>query len=554
MAGAGRHGAVSLTDARSADLINTILLLLPFLLPVTAAVLVLTIARLRPGFGFAWLAAFLASLVNWGLLIYLRFSPPAPVIFSSWLPLGGVSGSLVFQLDDVAWVYTFSLSSLLVLIVMTVPARLANKSNPGAWASCLALAGVGNLAMMAATPLAIVLAWMAIDIFELVVILVGVPSRQIKVQAFVAFAARVFGTLILILAMILSRSEGRVLILVDPGAQVGIFILLSVGLRLGVLPLHLPYTQEVPMRRGLGTILRLTSPLASLMLLARLPMTVVPVEFSPILLGLASIAAVYGAGMWASASQEVSGRPYGLISVAGMAVACSIRGYPLASMAWGVTLAFSGGMIFLYSVRDIRLIFIPIIGALFLSGLPLMPAASGWNGLVVLPLNIPDFLFWLAQALLLFGYLRFGLSFEKSAHVERWIWALFPSAYVLMFGSAILLTVVGWAGSLSVGIWWASIPAALFAVGGFLVYRRLIREGVQTLEDRWFVVIGRRVGRVFSKIFSLDWLYRLLRWIFSWIQVVVRGLTTIIEGEGGVLWVFVLLAVVITISLSGAAR
>ncbi len=438
---------------------------------------------------------------------------------------------------------------------MTAAARLQHQSNPGAWASCLAIAGVGNLAMMAATPLAIVLAWTAIDAFELIVILAGVPAKQIKVQSVVAFSARVLGTLVLILAMILSRAEGRVLVLVDPGVEVGLFILISVGLRLGIFPLHLPYTQEVPMRRGLGTILRLTAPLTSLMLLARLPMSVVPVNLSPILLGFASFAALYGAAMWASAKQEIIGRPYWLIAVAGMAVACSIRGYPLASMAWGVTLAVSGGMIFLYSIRSKKLAFIPIVGAIFLSGLPYMPAASGWNGLVVLPVNFPDILFLLAQALLIFGYLRHGLQPEESPQkLERWIQTVYPLAYVFMIASGGFLTALGWSGSLSMGVWWASLLAALMAGGGSYFFRRFFKRVNQNLEERWFVLVGRRAGAVLSRIFSLGWFYQMLKWIFRGVQAIVMAFTTIIEGEGGVLWVFVLLAVILSISLAGAVR
>lgn len=517
--------------------------------------MVLTIQRVRPGFGLAWIAAVLVSLANWGLLIFYRFSPPPAAIFSSWLPLGGVSGSIVFQMDDIAWVYTFGLSSVLLLVILTAAARLQNQSSPGAWASSLAIAGVGNLAMLAATPLAIVLAWTAIDVFELVVIQTGVKARQVRVQAAVAFTARVIGTLGLILAMILSRAEGKVLVLVDAGMDVGFMILIAVGLRLGVIPLHLPYTQEVPMRRGLGTILRLTAPLASLILLARLPMSVVPVELSPLLLGFSSIAALYGAAMWATAGEEVTGRPYWLIAVAGMALACSIRGYPLASTAWGVTLAISGGMIFLYSIRSKGLLFIPILGALMLSGLPFTPAASGWVGLVVPPLNFPDLLFFLAQALLIFGYLRYGFKgLESPQKLERWIQTIYPAAFILIFGSAGLISALGWAGSLSIGVWWASVPAVLLAVGGYVVYRNVLAGEKGNLEERWYVVIGRRAGGVASRVFSMGWFYRLMSWIFGGVQAIGTTFTTIIEGEGGVLWVFVLLAIILSVSLTGAGR
>jgi hypothetical protein len=49
------------------------------------------------------------------------------------------------------------------------------------------------------------------------------------------------------------------------------YLLLAAGLRLGVLPLHLPYASEAAIRRGFGSALRLISAGSSLILLARIP-------------------------------------------------------------------------------------------------------------------------------------------------------------------------------------------------------------------------------------------------------------------------------------------
>ena len=51
----------------------------------------------------------------------------------------------------------------------------------------------------------------------------------------------------------------------------GLYLVAAAGLRLGVFPLHLPYTSEATLRRGIGTSLRLVSAVSSLVLLAHIP-------------------------------------------------------------------------------------------------------------------------------------------------------------------------------------------------------------------------------------------------------------------------------------------
>ncbi|HNS37527.1 MAG TPA: hypothetical protein PKM01_07060, partial [Anaerolineaceae bacterium] len=50
-----------------------------------------------------------------------------------------------------------------------------------------------------------------------------------------------------------------------------------------------------------------------------------------------------------------------------------------------------------------------------------------------------------------------------------------------------------------------------------------------------------------SKIISLTWFYRLLEWFYARLGQVVRFLSLIFEGDGGVLWTLVFLALVITL-------
>ena len=275
------------------------LILLPVFLPIITAVAILILSRTQPRFGISYLLAVLVSLANWGLLLSFHWLNPPPLALPDWLPIPGQPGAIIFQLDSVSWAYAFAIASLAAAVILTASARLALRSIPTAWAGSLLVSGAAILAIVAGSPLALALAWTIIDLIELVMILGTVNQPQMSLQATLSFSARVAGTLFLIVAMTISQSNNQVLILIDPPQTSAIFLLIAAGLRLGVLPLHLPYTAEVPLRRGLGTILRLAGPASSLVLLAHLPVNVVPADVYPYLLLFSALAGLYGATMWA---------------------------------------------------------------------------------------------------------------------------------------------------------------------------------------------------------------------------------------------------------------
>jgi hypothetical protein len=82
-------------------------------------------------------------------------------------------------------------------------------------------------------------------------------------------------------ASMVSISAGTPMNFQDAPPQAGLYLLLAAGLRLGVLPLHLPYASEAAIRRGFGSALRLISAASSLILLARIPTTSVIFDIHP---------------------------------------------------------------------------------------------------------------------------------------------------------------------------------------------------------------------------------------------------------------------------------
>jgi hypothetical protein len=222
----------------------------------------------RRSFSYAWLAAALGALLAWGSVLAWQFELPTLVLENAWQPAGLFSAWPVFFVDSYAWVYALALSSLALAVILTAPAQSTGVSL-SAWIATLGLTIWGLLAFLAANPLTLVLVWTGLDLLELVNTLRLARKPDLSERAVVAFGIRALGTVFALWAM---ASNGDVLFSFDAiSGSSALFLLLAVGLRLGVLPLHLTYRSEPALRRGMGTLLRLTVASSSLVLLARLP-------------------------------------------------------------------------------------------------------------------------------------------------------------------------------------------------------------------------------------------------------------------------------------------
>jgi hypothetical protein len=236
-----------------------------------------------------------------------------------------------------------------------------------------------------------------------------------------------------------------------------------------------------------------------------------------------------------------------------MAVGSSIRGRPDAALAWGVTVLLAGGVILLFSARRRTIMFIPILALIGLTGLPFTPSASGWDGLIVLPFTLLDIILIVAHSLLLLGFIRHMLSDRTDLGImDRWIQVMYPFGLLILVVSYWLLGVMGWEGSLTVGVWWGALASVLLATGGlFLLFRYLQAAAGEGASSNWAIVFIRSTGRVLSFIFRLDWVYRFFWSIYALLQRLVRFLTIILEGDGGVLWALLLLALLATLLAAG---
>lgn len=532
----------------------SILVLLPVILLLLAALSIAVVRQVRPGYGYAWLLGAGLAVVTWVLVLVLRWQVVPPFTTLVWRPSEGPLAVMTFQLDQASWPYVFSLAGLMAGVIITAPARLSQEVTPFSWMGGMVMTSAGMLASMAVTPLALIIAWTIIDFMELGMILSAEGNERYERRSMFALAMRVAGTILVIWTLIVSRSLGEPLTLMNVPPEAGIFLLLAAGLRLGVIPLHLPYAPDIKLRRGFGTIFRMVAAASSLVVLSRLPPTAVAPAWLPYLITITAFVAFYGAVMWLSAENALTGRPYWMIALAAMAIVCVLRGQSQMSTAWGVALILSGGVVFLFSVWRPEWLALLTLGWIGLSGLPYSPGASGWLGLIKFPFDLLDVIYLLAHSLLMIGYFRHGIKAGRLSDedTERWLRVIYPFGLSMILATQWLIGVFGWPGSFTPGVWWAALASTLLA---FVVFLGTLRLGHFFSGEagglHWFTAMTKPIGRILSDLFRLEWLYQIIGFFYRLVQNLVGFVAMILEGEGGVLWALMLMVLLISLIRPG---
>jgi hypothetical protein len=509
---------------------------------ITASILFVTALSLsilritRPGFRFFWLIAVTGAFTAW--LFTWLWLPGLPIALQlpSWEPSSLFRDAPAFLADGPAWALAIGLVTLALSILVTTVAR-QNYSEPLPWIGTLTLTGLGLLAVTANNPLTLVLTWAAIDLAELLTLLRSTDGPSASERVVTSFSARAVSIGLVLWANGVSIASGTRLDFVSMAPSSGLYLLVAAGLRLGVLPLHLPYSSDSRLRRGFGTALRLVSAAASLAVLARLPEQSVMSPFTPLLQILTAVAAVYGGWMWLRAPDELSGRPFWIIGMAALATAAALRADPTGSAAWSCALILSGAALFLASIQHRHFNTLLLLGALGMSGLPFTLTATGWQGSG--PVFWPVWpLLLAAHAFLLTGFVRQALRpgiRESLDSQPRWVRGVYPVGILIILMTEVLLGVTGWDGAGQLGAWPLGSVVAAFMLGllwagpRFRIFNPIRAHWVRPAAMAWFDGFYRGLGSLYQSLGRLS-----------------RAVSATLEGDGGIMWALLFLALFVS--------
>jgi hypothetical protein len=510
-----------------------VLTLLPILSLLLAATIISLIGLLRPRFVYHWLIAVFGALVAWVGLWVMRVR--LPLYYGSLentylsVPLPTIS----FQVDNETWPLALAVATLGLAVLLTDVSRAAETSWV-IWAGDLSLTAMGVAATLAGNFVTMLLVWTLVDVVELGILFRQVREEERRRRILIFFFTNLLGSMAVVGTFVAAGETGSVIPLDSIPDQVEVYLILAVGLRMGVFPLQISFLSDRHQQRGQGTLLRLIPPAASLSLLVHVSASQSPAGWRTILITFAVLAAVYGAIAWVRAENELRGRLFWIIAMTGMAITAAVQSQQAAAIAWGLAMLYPGALLFLASVRTKRMLPIGIVSVLALTSLPLTPTFSGlwlYQSPQLLLILLP-----MVQVLLIVGFIRHMMyETEPLTGVEPWVKVVYIFGLGILPLTHYLSTFLGpqisAEGKLPA---WPLLVGAGFAVLGAVAYWRKVRIPAEV-----FIQLDR--------VFSLRWIDRVIEWFGRVLEQLAAGITLLLEGDGGMLWALVFLAMLVSI-------
>ncbi len=568
------------------------LVLFTIFLYLLIPLVMLLVYLVRPRLNVQGFLAVVTVLAGWILIFLARPGSPRTIQLPIWRPTTLFSLSPSLFIDESAWFFLLSLASLVLAVIVTSIAQLGQslhlrqEDTPGEtatseaaapsgdvgmlaqpfdtvtwsrpkpgwlfWALILVQTSLGLVAVAAGNILTLLLAWAAMDIIELVFMLGLLVDSRTCERVIVAFSAKMAGLCLVLITGVLFWPQGGSLQFESISAPISTLLVLAAGMRLGVLPLHLPFPRGLPIDRNLGTILRLVPAASCFILLMRVAEVGVTGSVAYVLVGLTILAGVYAAVNWLRVKDEIDGQPFWLIASSSLVVISAILKLPTACLVWSLTSLLSGGLVFSMPIRHKNLLLVALLGIFCLSALPFSPAwrglaiyqnppSLGVNPLLFAPLS---FFLLLIQAFLLSGFIRhvlkgiFPAATPRLEHIERWVWFLYPLGLVFITGTDLL---IGWAQYPALSDepltgWLIGLIVLILACT--IIY--LINRSPQLINPS----IDPGLKSVWDRLFSFSWLYRTLWRLFRSLTRIFALVSTILEGEGGLLWALVIFGLI----------
>ncbi len=511
---------------------------------------------LLPSFPYTGLVSVGAALLAIGALLLMALGLPLTATLSAWGPANLFGAGLELNVDGLGWLFALAVLATTVAALVTGLARPGGR-RLGTRMIMLLLTLAALTSFFSANLLTRVMAWALLDLVYFLALIFRAERETVGPQAVLNLAFNSFGTLLAIAAAVLITRTSATLSLRDAALtpQSTVLITLAAVFRLGLFPLHLSLPNELNLRQGLGTLLRLIPAAVALETLSRIASYGFPPSVRPLLTVLALAAALVGALQLWNIGDPRRGVVYLVISQSGVALLAGLVGGvsgALSMTATALALLLGGSLIYLANGHDEQRSWPSawaVIGAAAVAGTPLTlgflgvgqlyanllaTGGLGWLALLVLlasqAILVAGLLyavFWPGQPLevepaLLAAYFG-GLSLPAILLVLMALFSTFAGPIVLLQG----LGLFGFSGFGSVA---AVVLVAMSAAGGGLLWRldTSIRARAGDAAGYWLVALGQ-----------LRWLYQGVWGLIRSLGAVVDSLGAILEGEGAILWALV---------------
>ncbi|MBN2256569.1 MAG: hypothetical protein JW704_01945 [Anaerolineaceae bacterium] len=514
------------------------LIILPAALLIATIILMAVMQHRDVSRGLIWSAGAVGSLAAMLVSFFLLRALPLEVAVR-----GGTASlygklPLSINLDGFAWAFQTALLVILNAVILTATRRQAS-GGPPAWLASIAIAVLGLVAIQAGTLSTLLTAWFLIDTLELAFLLSSLKMQHNLGNLATSYAMRYTAILVGMIVLIGFNDTSN--------TNADTFMFLAAMLRLGALPFW-PYWGDARSLTGLGTMLQAVRVFSVMTPLARLGSNAVPPGWVGLFTLYCLLLMLYCAIRWLRLDSIQEGRAYWITAYNLAAGVCIIHGQSAAVMPWIVTSMLAGSALFLFTDRSRLSISLVLANMVALTGLPFTPVASGWFGLLGSPADWRAIPFLLVIVLFLLGSLRLMLKTPESGiRVEGLARFTYPAGLILLMSMPWMIVPAG-SNQAHLEYWWAGFVTFALLLIVIIVFRAQILEDAELiLPDNRFWNASRRLFDASLSAIQQDWLVNVFNGFSGLIGRIVNAITSILEGDGGVLWVFLLLALFATL-------
>ncbi len=466
-----------------------------------------------------------------------------------WQPLELFRLSPQIGVDQTSWMFALAVVAVLLAVNLTGASSAQSKNGePMSWVSLAggaAITGLSLLVMFSTNLLTTLLTWMLLDLVEFIVYLSSARDQNESEKAVIHFSTRAAGLAIGIYTSIAMVSQGLPLTYDALSPATSGLLILSICLRLGLIPNTPILPNRLPPHEGYATLLRLTTTAAHFPLLVKTAQSGASPSIQSILWIWCGITALISAASWVSSTDSQSGRYFWLMGFSSLIIASSMAGYPQAVIAMGWLFLLPGGMIFLANFHNPWTTFALSMGALAVSGLPFTP---GWQAVGLFSGAFhPGWLMLLpAQSLFLMGYLLqiFKKDWQNGS-AESWPGWMDASGLFILLMTTFLLSWWSLRGNISV----VSLHPGLLASWPGLISLGLII--VFWFAHRFVPRAIRQTLLQLNNKFSLGALSKPIWRLFLWIRRSLLFSSSILESQSGILWALLILVLIVSLYRQG---
>ncbi|MGD8633458.1 MAG: hypothetical protein PVF85_07815, partial [Anaerolineales bacterium] len=216
-----------------------------------------------------WVVASTLGFSVWALMILINVESVGVLQLSIWQPEDLFQSPISLTIDGLSWPLIYGAVTVLLSVILTAATR-PQAEHADLRSFWFLYTSFAVIAIMSANLLTTAIAWAMMD-FGTVIFLLSISENQQDRRAiFVRAGVNAVSVLLIIAAAMTSQIQGIVALDLTKTSAIGIMMLaIAASLRLGLMPLHFALPPFAPLRRDVGTLLRLLPPVVALALLAR---------------------------------------------------------------------------------------------------------------------------------------------------------------------------------------------------------------------------------------------------------------------------------------------